>query len=71
MGLFDTNAIRCPYCDFLIEDQVKPGDMNYYMYGDSPVKDLDFVGSYTCYSCYKKFTIEMETAPRTVMKKVE
>lgn len=71
MGLFDTYIIPCPHCNELVEDQKKPGDMNTYYFGRSPKKDIDFVGWYNCYTCKKEFTVELESIPKMIVKKVE
>jgi hypothetical protein len=54
-----------------VEEQVKPGWMNTYTFGDDPEKDMDFAGWYNCYTCHRNFTVEMETVPRMVVKKAE
>lgn len=71
MGVFDTYIIPCPHCNSLVEEQVKPGYMNTHRYGEDPEQDMMFVGPYTCYTCNKSFTIELETVPRTVIRKME
>lgn len=71
MGVFDTYIIPCPYCNALVEDQKKPGYMNTYTFGDSPLTDLDFAGYYSCYTCSKSFMVEPESVPKMVIVKVD
>jgi hypothetical protein len=71
MGLFDTYIIPCPHCGESVYDQKKPGYMNTYVFGDNPIDDLEFAGFYHCYFCKKDFTVEMESVPKMIIKKVE
>lgn len=68
MGVFDTLEIECPNCFRIIEDQVKPGSMNYYKFGDDPKTDMLFEGLHYCGGCNKSFLIEMETLPKMIIK---
>jgi DNA-directed RNA polymerase subunit RPC12/RpoP len=71
MGVFDTYTIPCPHCNSLVEDQRKPGSMDYFTFGEDPRKDLDFAGFYSCNTCHKNFTVELETLPKMIVKKEE
>ena len=71
MGVFDTYIIPCPYCNSLIEDQRKPGSMNTYRFGVNPETDLEFAGFYTCDVCKENFTIEAESVPKMIFKRVD
>lgn len=71
MGCFDTYSFICPWCEKETTDQVKPGYMNYYKFGDSTIQDMEMCGEYTCEQCGKNFEVEMETLPRVFIKKVE
>lgn len=71
MGCFDTLVIHCPHCNELLEEQDKPGYMNYYRFGDDPVDDIKFLGYHSCYACNKAFTVEFETVPKLVIKKAD
>ncbi len=71
MGVFDTLEFECPNCSKIIEDQIKPGNMNYYKFGEDPRTDLLFEGTHTCYGCYKTFLFEMESIPKMIIKELE
>ena len=72
MGCFDTYLFKCPWCGEEVEDQVKPGYMNTYRFGEDPMQDLDMVGSYTCYDgCKKSFKVIFETMPKMIVVRDE
>jgi hypothetical protein len=71
MGVFDTYTIPCPYCNSLVDEQMKPGSMDHFVFGEDPVQDLQFAGYYNCDACHGAFTVELETIPKVVIKKYE
>lgn len=73
MGCFDTYIFpNCPWCGEEVEDQVKPGDMNYYRFGKDPNDDIHMRGHYTHWNgCGKSFIVDFEIPPKMVIKKWE
>lgn len=72
MGCFDTYIFKCPWCDKEVQNQVKPGYMNSYRFGEDPVQDVEMRGHYTCYEgCKKNFYVTFETLPKMIIKRDE
>jgi transposase-like protein len=70
MGCYDTLLIDCPHCGEETSDQKKPGYMNTYRFGIDPIDDMEFEGSFTCEHCNKSFTVESESTPKMIVKKL-
>lgn len=71
MGLFDTYLIDCPHCNEEIKDQKKPGDMNVFRFGLDPIDDMNFCGYYICRYCNGEFSVELESQPKVIIRKIE
>ena len=72
MGCFDTYIFECPWCGKEVREQVKPGYMNTYRFGEDLEQDVEMEGHYTCYDgCGKNFYVKFETSPKMVIVKDE
>ena len=71
MGCYDTLIMPCPRCGAAVYEQVKPGYMNTYTFGEDPIQDQEFIGEYTCDNCHKSFALELESAPRVIVRLIE
>lgn len=73
MGCFDTYIFpKCPWCGKKMEEQVKPGDMNYFRFGDDVMDDVKMLGCYTHWDgCKKSFYVEFETTPKIILRKAD
>lgn len=65
MGVFDTVVVPCPHCGEKIEEQFKPGSMNYYTFGgseDIPLEYLDYFKNqdFVCWKCEKGFKTKVQ-----------
>lgn len=64
MGCFDTYKFICPWCNKKTTDQVKPGYMNTYTFGEDLDQDIEMRGTYTCEHCDYDFSVDFETVPK-------
>lgn len=71
MGCFDTYIFECPWCGGEVQDQVKPGYMNTYRFGEDPDQDIEMRGHYSHWDgCKKSFTVDFESVPKIVITKL-
>lgn len=73
MGLFDTFIFpKCPWCGEKVEEQVKPGDMSCYRFGENVNDDVLMRGRYTHWEgCKKSFIVDFETLPKMIIRRDE